>query len=475
VPAKPKQKNSKPKTENNTILLMTTAPPENGAWYHGKALPPIGLMYVAAALEKAGFKVQMLDNYLMKKSTDEVKELITKINPQIVGITCGSATYPRCIETAKAIKQVNPNCKIVVGGWHASYMPDSLLANPEIDYIVMGEGERAVTELAFAITSGNQTQAAAIAGVAFKLNGENIKNQPKFIENMDELPYPARHLLPLGLYDRTIEYIDAKPADVMSISRGCVFNCGFCETRKLWGKICRGFSPKRVIGEIQDLQSRYGTKGIYFINDNFTLRKKETAELCNLMIENKLDLEWVCDTRVDLVNDELLALMSKAGCKTIWFGVESGSPRILKRIGRNTTPEQVETAFKLCRKNNIKTACSFMLGLPDETLKDMETSLKFAKKLSPDWCQFNTFIAYPDSRLYNELLEKGNYVKLDEFLLSVKTDEFDYNSLMAVQRRFFKEFHMTPKQIMKRVRREGAINFAKRRLMGGTKKSIGIA
>ena len=101
------------------------------------------------------------------------------------------------------------------------------------------------------------------------------------------------------------------------------------------------------------------------------------------MIENKLDLEWVCDTRVDLVNDELLALMSKAGCKTIWFGVESGSQKILQRIGRNTTPEQVETAFKLCKKNGIKTACSFMLGLPDETLTDMEISLKFAKKLEP--------------------------------------------------------------------------------------------
>ena len=193
------------------------------------------------------------------------------------------------------------------------------------------------------------------------------------------------------------------------------------------------------------------------------------------MLENKLDLEWVCDTRVDLVNDELLSLMSKAGCKTIWFGVESASQKILKRIGRNTTPQEVETAFKLCRKNGIKTACSFMLGLPDETLKDMEDSLKFAKKLNPDWCQFNTFIAYPDSRLYNELLDKGNYVKLDEFLLSVKTDEFDYDSLMMVQRRFFKEFHMTPKQILKRIRREGAVNFAKRRLMGGTRKSTGVA
>jgi anaerobic magnesium-protoporphyrin IX monomethyl ester cyclase len=454
---------------------MTTAPPENGAWYLGKRLPPIGLMYVAAALEKAGFKVQMLDNYLMKKSTEEIKQLITQINPGIVGITCGSATYPRCVETSKAIKQAKSDCKIVVGGWHASYMPDSLLSNPEIDYVVMGEGERAITELASTIMRGNEKASAAIAGVAVKRNGENIKNPPKYIENMDEIPYPARHLLPLELYDRTIEYLDAKPADVMSISRGCVYNCGFCETRKLWGNICRGFSPKRVIGEIQDLQSRYGTKGIYFINDNFTLRKKETAELCNLILENKLDLEWVCDTRVDLINNELLSLMSKAGCKTIWFGVESASQKILQRIGRNTTPQEVETAFKICRKNGIKTACSFMLGLPDETLKDMEDSLKFAKKLNPDWCQFNTFIAYPDSRLYNELIEKGNYVKLDEFLLSVKTDEFDYDSLMMVQRRFFKEFHMTPKQILKRIRREGAVNFAKRRLMGGARKNTGIA
>ncbi|MGD0406000.1 MAG: radical SAM protein [Candidatus Bathyarchaeia archaeon] len=457
------------------ILLMTTAPPENGVWYLGKRLPPIGLMYVAAALEKAGFQVQMLDNYLMKKSTSEIKQLVTDLNPQIVGITCGSATYPRCIETARAIKEALPNCKIVVGGWHASYMPDSLLANPEIDYVVMGEGERAITQLATCITNGDEPAAATIPGVACRRQGKNIKNQPKFIENLDEIPYPARHLLPLELYDRTIEFLNVKPADVMSISRGCVFNCGFCETRKLWGNICRAFSPQRVVGEIQDLMSKYGTKGIYFINDNFTLRKKETAELCDLMIENKLDLEWVCDTRVDLVNQDLLEVMSKAGCKTIWFGVESGSQRILQRIGRNTTLQQIENAFKLCRKNDIQIACSFMLGLPDETLKDMEASLKFAKKLDPDWCQFNIFIAYPDSKLYEELLETKNYVRLDEFLLSVKTDEFDYNSLMAIQKRFFIEFHRSPKQIIKRIRREGVLNFAKRRLNPSAQKSVGIA
>ncbi len=457
------------------ILLMTTAPAENAAWILGKRLPPIGLMYVASALEKVGFEVQMLDNYLMKKTTSEVAELVAKTQPTIVGMTCGSATYPRCIETAKAIKAVKPDCKIIVGGWHASYMPDSLLANPEIDYVVMGEGERAISQLATAITNGNEQQATSIAGVACRRNGENVKNEPKLIEDMDEIPYPARHLLPLELYDRTIEFLDATPADVMSISRGCVFNCGFCETRKLWGNVCRGFSPNRVIGEIEDLQRRYGTKGIYFINDNFTLRKEKTIELCNLMIEKKLDLQWVCDTRVDLVTDELLGLMSRAGCKTIWFGVESASPRVLKRIGRNTTPQQVEAAFKLCRKHGIKTACSFMLGLPDETLADMEASLKFAKKLSPDWCQFNTFIAYPDSKLYNELMDSGKYIKLDEFLLAVKSDEYTYEQLQDLQRRFFKEFHMTPRQILKRVQREGVWNFAKRRLTGGTRKASGVA
>jgi anaerobic magnesium-protoporphyrin IX monomethyl ester cyclase len=454
---------------------MTTAPPENSAWYHGKRLPPIGLMYVAAALEKAGFEVQMLDNYLMKKPISEVKQLVSNLKPQIVGITCGSATYARCIETAKAIKQTLPNCRIVVGGWHASYVPDSLLDNPEIDYVVMGEGERAMTQLATCITNGDEPAALTIPGVACKHLGINIKNPPKFIENMDEIPYPARHLLRLEDYDRTVEYLGVKPADIMSISRGCVYNCGFCETKKLWGNICRGFSPQRVIGEIKDLQSRYGTKGIYFINDNFTLRKNQTVELCNLMVENKLDLEWVCDTRVDLVNQEILETMKKAGCKTIWFGVESGSQRILQRIGRNTTLEQIETAFRLCRKIGIQTACSFMLGVPDETLKDMDMSLKFAKKLSPDWCIFNVFIANPDSRLYQEVLDSKNYTQLDDFLLAVKTKEWDYNSLLAVQRRFFIDFHRSPKQIIKRVRREGAINFAKRRLNPGAHKTEGIA
>jgi radical SAM superfamily enzyme YgiQ (UPF0313 family) len=453
---------------------MTTAPPSNAPWFHGKRLPPLGLMYVAAALEQAGHEVQMLDNYLMQQSIEEVQQLVLKLQPTIVGITCGSATYKKCVETAKAIKQVVPGCKIVVGGWHASYMPESLLETPEIDYAVMGEGERVITELAAFIMKEDYMGASTVAGIACRSSSGVIQNEPKFI-NMDELPFPARHLLPLEKYDRNIEFLKAKPADVMSISRGCTFSCGFCETKKLWGNINRQFSPQRVMAEVNDLVTKYGTKGIYFINDNFTMRKDQTVEFCDLLIKSKLDLEWVCDTRVDLVNQDILNKMASAGCKTIWFGIESGSQKVLNHINRRMTIEQIEDAFKLCRKADIQVACSFMLGMPSETKEDLMASYRFADKLNADWCQFNVFIAYPDSPLWREMLETGKYTQLDDFLYSYKTDEFDYDELMRIQKQFFKDYHRAPKRILQRIQREGILNFTKRQLRLTSTDNAGIA
>jgi anaerobic magnesium-protoporphyrin IX monomethyl ester cyclase len=455
---------------------MTTAPPVSGAWYLGKKLPPLGLAYVAAALEKAGFQVEILDNYLLKKPISEIKKIIQKSKPEIVGITCGSATYRQCVETAKAIKETMPSCKVVVGGWHSSYLPESLLQHPHIDYVVVGEGERAMVELATHITrEKNNKDLGTIAGIAYRCNGNIVKNAPRFISNMDDIPFPARHLLPMHLYDRTIEFLDAKPADVMSIIRGCPFSCAFCETKKLWGNTCRMFSPNRVIDEVAYMIDKFNTKGIYFINDNFTLKKKETIEFCDLIKRKNIDIEWACDTRADLVSRELLGKMKQAGCKTIWFGVESGAPHILERINRNLKLEQIEKAVKLCKETRIKIACSFILGFPDETREDLEATLKFAEKLDADWCQFNIFVACPDSRLYEEMLQRNIYDRLDDYLLTVKTKDFDYNSLLEIQRQFHRHYHRSPKRILRRIRREGAFNFIGRRLRFASRDTTGIA
>jgi anaerobic magnesium-protoporphyrin IX monomethyl ester cyclase len=435
---------------------MTTTPPVNSPWGLPMRLPPLGLAYVAGALEKAGFQVEILDNYLLKKPIGEVKQIVGKLSPEIVGITCSSATYEQCVEAARAIKDVLPSCKVVVGGWHPSYVPESMLQHPEIDYVVMGEGERAMTDLATGITKGEAERTlASIPGVACKLKGEVVKNAPTFISNLDEVPFPARHLLPMQLYDRAIDFLKTKPVDTISVMRGCPFNCAYCETRELWGQTCRAFSPGRIVAEIEHLIQYYGTKGLYFVGDNFTINGDKTIKLCELMRQSRLDVEWVCDTRANLVSRDLLRKMKSAGCRTVWFGVESGSPRILEKLNKNVTLEQTERAFRLCREEGIQIACSFIMGIPGETVRDMEMSFRFAKKLDPDWCQFNIYIACPGSGLYEEVKQNNLFDRQEGFLLFVKTEDFDYASLLEVQKRFQSDVDLSPIRILRKVKREG--------------------
>jgi len=438
---------------------MTTAPPKKAPWYHGRGLPPLGLAYIAAALEKAGFQVEILDNYLLNKPIEEVQQIVSKLNPEILGMTCGSATYRPCVETAKAVKQVLPSCTVIVGGWHPSYVPESMLEHSAIDYVVMGEGERVMVELVSCITkSGTQRDLGTIAGVAYRSKGKMVKTNPEFISELDQVPFAARHLLPMQLYERKMEYLDAFPIDTMHVVRGCPFNCAFCEIKNLWGHKCRFFSPNRIVDEINYMVDTLGSKGIYFISDNFTIRKKETIETCQLIRKRNIDIQWVCDTRVDLISRDLLREMKKAGCRTIWFGVESGSPRILKKINRGVTIEQTIKAFKLCRQEGINVSSSFMLGIPGETIDDMKATLKLAKKLNPDWCRFNIFVAYPDNSLYQEIMKNHLYDRIEDFLVYVKTKDFDYEKMLKIQKQFHKEFYRSPKRIFRKIKREGALN-----------------
>ena len=435
---------------------MTTAPPEKSPWGMAGKLPPLGLAYVAGALEKNGYAVEIFDNYLMERSIEEVKLEVRKRQPEIVGITCSSLTYTRCIETAKAVKEAYPSCKVVVGGPHPSYMPQTMLQHQEIDYVVIGEGEQAMVQLVASITNGEKAETVAkIPGVACKLNGEVVKTAPKFINDIDQVPFPARHLLPMKMYDRALNYLDVKPVDTMSVLRGCPYKCAYCETRALWGTTCRAFSPQRVVDEIKHMVENYGSKGIYFVGDNFTINKKHTSELCRLIVENKLDIKWTCETRADLISKELLVDMKSAGCQTIFFGVESGSPTIQQKLHKNIDLQEVKSTFDLCRQVGIKTATSFMLGIPGETVEDMKETFKFAKSLNADWCQFNIYIACPGSELYDEVMSQGLYDQMDNYLARVKTKDFDYDMLVKIQRDFQRNCQRSASRLIRVIRQEG--------------------
>ena len=416
---------------------MTTAPPEKSPWGMAGKLPPLGLAYVAAVMEKSGFSVEIYDNYLLERSIEQVKDEVRKRQPEIAGITCSSLTYTRCIEMAKAVKEVCPTCKVVVGGPHPSYMPETMLQHNEIDYVVIGEGEQAMVNLARSILKGELNQyICKIPGVACRINGEIVKTSSEFISNLDSIPFPARHMLPMKMYDRILPYVDVKPVDTMSVLRGCSYQCAYCETRELWGTTCRAFSPQRIIDEIKDMTENYGTKGIYFVGDNFTINKKRTSEFCHLIKENRLNIKWTCETRVDLVNKELLIDMKSAGCQTMFFGLESGSPKIQKKLNKNIDLQEVKRTFELCKQVGIRTATSFMLGIPGETVEDMQATFKFAKTLNADICMFNIYIACPGSKLYDEVVSQHLYDQMDNYLARVKTKDFDYDMLAKIQRDF---------------------------------------
>jgi anaerobic magnesium-protoporphyrin IX monomethyl ester cyclase len=445
----------------NLILLMTTMLPEKSPWGMAGKLAPLGLAYVAAVLEKSGFSVEIYDNYLLGQPIETVKAEIKKRQPEIVGITCSSLTYSCCVEMAKAAKEAYPPCKVVVGGPHASYMPETLLQHREIDFVVIGEGESAMVKLAASIQKGEpKTVSAIIPGVACKVAGETVKTPQQFISDLDIIPFPARHLLPMKMYDRVLPYIDAKPVDTMSILRGCPYQCAYCETRELWGTSCRAFSPQRVIDEIKNMIENYGTKGIYFVGDNFTINKNRTIELCHKIKENKLDLKWTCETRADLINKELLSEMKSAGCQTIFFGVESGSERIQQKLNKNIDLQEVKRTFDLTRQLGIRTATSFMLGIPGETVEDMQATFKYAKTLKADVCMFNIYIACPGSKLYDEVISQHLYDQMDNYLARVKTKDFDYDMLVKIQKEFQGSFRKSAASNLIRVIKQEGIGSA---------------
>lgn len=432
------------------ILLVNPDLPPGSPWGRSRMLPPLGLLYIAAVLEKGGFEVEIFNNYLLNKPIDEIKSKVSHLNPEIIGISCNSVNYGRCVEIARAARHAAPKSVVVVGGPHATCMPETLLMHEEIDYVIVGEGERSMLELAKCIVEKRSSHIASIPGIAYRAEGRVIRNPQSFIEDLDWVPIPARHLIDLSSYERNIDYLPVKPVDVLNVIRGCPFKCRFCETKGIWGSKPRAFSPKRVVEELEILIENHGTQGAYFIGDNFTINGKWVKEVCDLIKMHKLSIEWVCDTRVDLVSRELLRCMRAAGCRTIWFGIESGSPQVLSMLNKGISLEQASKAVKLCREEGIKVACSFMLGVPGETLKDMEATLNFALRLNPDWCQFNVYIACPGSSLYDEVVENGLYDRRSDFVYFVKTEEFNYDALMEIQKRFHRAFHRSPRRLIKR-------------------------
>ncbi len=332
---------------------------------------------------------------------DEVRQTMSSFHPDVVGLSVLTAKVPSAFRIAKICKEVNPRIKVVCGGYHPTIRANEMLSTEQIDFVVRGEGEETLHELLRALQTDNPDY-RDIDGLSFKEGRTIIHNKERvFIKELDIIPLPARErLLHIGTYS---------PAQLNMVmtSRGCPYDCGFCASCTMWKRMVRFRSVENTIDEVRELRNRYFVKNIAFMDDSFTLNHNRVKEFCRAMIENHMDITWSCLTRVNMISDEIIALMKKAGCTKVDVGIESGNQRVLNLIGKDITLEQVRDTVKILRRNKMYWSGFFMFGFPTETEDEAFDTLDFLKELKPDWANMSIFTPYPGTILYNLAKEKG--------------------------------------------------------------------
>jgi anaerobic magnesium-protoporphyrin IX monomethyl ester cyclase len=369
--------------------------------------PPLGLASVAAVLEGSGHTVKILDMPALRLSGTSVFEIIRQEKPDVVGISAMTPTINAALNVAKKVKEANKSILVALGGPHATILPEETLKNSAfVDAIICGEGERTFLDLVN-LPRDNQTGMDQILGLTYRK--ENIvKSNPSapLIPDLDILPFPAFHLLPLDKYRMHPPFGRRKPIMPIITSRGCPYRCVFC-SKSVFGKKYRVNSPNYVVSEIKFLIERFGVREIKFYDDSFTLNRQRVLEICRQFKEHKIDVQWTCETRVNLVDRDLLAIMKDAGCYMIEYGVESGVQDILNALKKDVTLDQVYNAFKLTHNAGIETVAYFMLGSPGESVRTIEETIAFSKKLDPDFAQFSIATPFPGTELYKLALQDG--------------------------------------------------------------------
>lgn len=369
-------------------------------------VPPIGLAQLASYLEKKNVQIKILDANAESIYFPEIYNRLkkTKPDPVFIGITATTSIIDKALEVACLCKDVFPNTKIILGGVHPSILPEEVLNNKSVDYVIRGEGEETLWEL----ISGKEK--AEILGLSYKNNG-NIRHNPErpIIENLDELPLPAYHLLPIEKYHPALGSYKQLPGIGIISTRGCPGRCTFCLGQYL-GKRIRMNSAKRIIEQIKLLQKEYGIKEISFYDDTFTVFKNNVIEFCELLIKERINITWSCFSRVDFVDKDILLLMKRAGCHQMCYGVESRSEQILQNIKKNISFEKTKNAIELTKDVGIETRATFMLGSPGETKLTMIQTINYAIELEPDIAVFNITTPYPGTEMYAWALDKG-YLK----------------------------------------------------------------
>ena len=391
-------------------ILLINAPVSKPS-PHARLAPPLGLAYIASVLLEDGHDVSAVDLNISGLNLRRLHSIITGEGPRLVGISTHTETYPNGLTIAERVKELDPNITVVMGGPHPTILPEQVLKQDAVDFVVVGEGEGTIVDLARCLDEG-RGQFRDIKGLGYKDREGIALNERRELLNPDDLPYPARDLFPLEFYQDRWNLLTARGS--------CPFKCPFCSASYIWEGRRRARSPQDVVGEIRMLIEAYGAAYIFFADDIFTLNRKWVYALLGLLNELDYPIEWGCATRVDLVDRELLKKMAEAGCRAIQYGVESGCQMILDSV-KGIEKGQVLEAVEGARQWGIDVASSFMIPFPEDTQETIRETKEFIKQVhragSKILLSYTT--PYPGTHFYEHAEELGIRI------LATQWDEFD--------------------------------------------------
>jgi radical SAM superfamily enzyme YgiQ (UPF0313 family) len=366
--------------------------------------PSLGLLHLAAEVRQHGYEPSIIESDAFDLSIDDVVERVVEEQPPYVGITLFTVGVWSAAEIARRIKSALPDTVVIVGGPHISSMArETMLRFREFDLAVMGEGEEPLVRLLDTLEAGGDPE--SVPSLVY-MDKEEVRCTAALPANvaLDHLPYPAWDLLP-GFprgYPPAIYDFPRHPVATIAASRGCPFHCRFCDT-STFGAQVRAYSPERIFEIIQHLQSTYGVRHIMFVDDLFLASRLRTWKLCELIINSGTKITWSCAARVDTVRPDLLALMKKAGCWEISFGLESGSNDLLRKMDKLADIEKSEKAINWTAEAGIRSKGLFILGYPGETEETIGVTREFIRRVPVTIMNLTKFTPYPGSPIYRDL------------------------------------------------------------------------
>lgn len=441
------------------------SPPSESMYMVPTAWPPLGILYCAGVLKEGGIEVSLLDQPAKGFSLDQTVKWVKKEDPDIVGFSVLLSTAKEAPKIAERVKAENPNITVVFGSHHSTFNADRILEKyPFVDIVVRGEGEYTSLEIARCIEKRGELD--KVEGLTFRKNGRIVSTSDRALnKDVDALPFPDRDLAGIQ-YESAVfgVKINSRKFTTLLSSRGCPFNCSFCGIRKFTRRAWRPRSVENVMAELEYLQSE-GYEQFLFADDNFTLDAKRVSRLCRSIKKAGMDIDWLCDSRVDHVSYDMFREMANAGCRCLFFGIESANQRILDYYRKGITPEQSEKAVRKARKAGVDVIVgSFIVGAPDETRREVINTLQFANKLDLDVPDVNILGAHVGTDIWDDLVAKGllNEDEQWEDEICIPRDvptPVPYEEVRNLVFEYFRAFYLNPRQLLTELLRTSKSGF----------------